>query len=77
MQEVKNLLPPEFTLADDKTSEPWSVGVLVCGCLTACADQAELVNLADDWIIVAGHSVDYSPVPEKELAEAVRSKIKP
>ncbi len=76
IQEIKKLLPREFFLATDKTSAPWDTGILVCGCLTACADKPDYKNLARKWIIVAGNSVECHSTPEKELAEIVLSKIR-
>mgnify|MGYP001769726689 CR=1 FL=1 len=74
-QEIKKLLPPEFILTEDQNKAQWDTGILVCGCLTACADKSDFENLARQWIIVAGNSVDHSTAPEKELAEIVLSKI--
>ncbi len=75
VQEIKRLLPPEFILANNQTNKQWDIGILVCGCLTACADKPDLKNLACKWIIVAGNSVDHSSASEKDLAEIVLSKL--
>jgi 4-hydroxybutyrate CoA-transferase len=76
VQETKKLLPTEFSFATDQSSKQWDIGILVCGCLTACADKPNFKNLAHKWIIVAGNSVDHGTVSEKDLAEIVLSKIK-
>lgn len=76
VQEIKKLLPTEFSFATDQSSKQWDIGILVCGCLTACADKPDLKNIARKWIIVAGNSVDHSSTPEKELTDTVLGKIK-
>ncbi|MGA3280104.1 MAG: hypothetical protein ABSD50_03875 [Smithella sp.] len=76
VQEIKKLLSPEFILSDGQTQEQRDIGILVCGCLTACADKPALKNSAVKWILVAGHSVDHNNVPEKELANIVLVKLR-
>jgi hypothetical protein len=76
VQEIKKLLPPEFIFAKETSSKPWDIGILVCGCLTACADKPDFKNLARKWIVVAGNSVDLNNAPEEKLAAIVASKIK-
>jgi 4-hydroxybutyrate CoA-transferase len=76
VQEIQRRLSAEFTLATDQSPTQWDIGILVCGCLTACADQPDFRNLARRWIVVAGNSVDHSTAPEKELAEIVLRKIR-
>jgi hypothetical protein len=75
VQEIKKLLPPEFVFASNH-SKVWDIGILVCGCSTACADKPEFKNLARKWIVVAGNSVDLDSAPEEKLAVIVASKIK-
>jgi len=74
--EIEKLLPPEYSLTTDQTFNPWDIGILVCGCPTACADKPEFKNLARKWIIVAGSSVDLDNAPEEELADIVIQKLK-
>lgn len=76
VQEIKKLLPDEFSLATDQSTNQWDIGILVCGCLTACADKPDFKNLARKWIVIAGNSVDRVTVPERELAEIVVGKLK-
>ena len=76
VQDIQRRLSAEFTLATDQSPTQWDIGILVCGCLTACADQPDFRNLARRWIVVAGNSVDHSTAPEKELAEIVLRKIR-
>jgi hypothetical protein len=75
VEEIKKLLPPEFIFTKETSSKPWAIGILVCGCLTACADKPDFKILAGKWIIVAGNSVDQNNAPEKELAKIIVDKI--
>ncbi|MDD5525331.1 MAG: hypothetical protein PHV90_08840, partial [Smithella sp.] len=76
VREIEKLLPPECGLSKDQSSNNWDVGILVCGCLTACADKPDFKNIARKWIIVAGYSVDLDNAPEEKLADIVSDKIK-
>jgi hypothetical protein len=76
VQKISKLLPQEYIFTTHHSSNPWDLGILVCGCLTACADKPDFKNLARKWITVAGNSIDYNKAPEKELAAIVASKIK-
>jgi 3-hydroxyacyl-[acyl-carrier-protein] dehydratase len=75
VQEIEKLLPSEFIFTTESSS-PWDIGILVCGCPTACADKPELKNLARKWIVVAGNSLDLNSAPEEELADIVVQKLK-
>jgi hypothetical protein len=74
--EIEKILPPEFILTTDQTFNPWYVGILICGCPTACMDRPDIRNLARKWIIVAGSSVDLYNAPEEKLAAIVARKMK-
>jgi hypothetical protein len=76
VEEIKILLPSEYSLTTQPSATPWNIGILICGCLTACADKPEFKNLARKWIIVAGNSVDMDNAPEEKLAAIVERKIK-
>jgi 3-hydroxyacyl-[acyl-carrier-protein] dehydratase len=76
VQEIGKLLPPEYSLTTDQTFNPWDIGIMICGCPTACADKPDIRNLARKWIIVAGSSVDLDNEPEEELADIVVQKLK-
>lgn len=76
VEKIKKLLPSPFSIAEDQSSNYWDTGILICGCLTACADKPALRNLARKWIIVAGNSIDRDSTPKEKLAEVVASKIK-
>ena len=75
-QEIEKLLSPEYSLSKDQSSNDWDIGILICGCLTACANKPDFKNLARKWIIVAGYSVDLDNAPEEKLADVVVSRIK-
>jgi hypothetical protein len=74
VQEISKQLPPEYIFTTEQSSG-WDIGIMICGCLTACADKPEFKNLARTWIIVAGNSVDLNNAPEKELADIVAGRI--
>ena len=76
VREIEKLLPSEYSFSKDQSSNNWDVGILVCGCLTACADKPDFKNLARKWIIVAGSSVDLDNAPEEKLAAIVARKMK-
>ena len=75
-QEIEKLLSPEYSLSKDESFNNWDIGILICGCLTACADKPDFKNLARKWIIVAGNSVDLDNAHEEKLADIVSDKIK-
>lgn len=73
VQKISELLPQyRFTT---EQSVPWDIGIMVCGCPTACADKPEYKNLARKWIVVAGKSVDLERAAEEELAEIIVDRI--
>ena len=74
--EIEKLLPPEYSLTTESFSNPWDIGILICGCLTACADKPDVRGIARKWIIVAGNSVDLNDAPEEKLADIVARKMK-
>lgn len=74
VREIKELLPPEYIFTT-KQFFVWDIGIMVCGCLTACADRPNLRGLACKWIVVAGDSVDLDNAPEEKLAAIVARKI--
>jgi len=76
VEKIKKLLPDEFSLVTDQSTNQWDIGILICGCLTACADKPDFKNLARKWIVIAGNSVDRVTAPELELAEIVVCKLK-
>ena len=73
-REIKELLPSEYIFTT-KQSSVWDIGIMVCGCLTACADKPELTKLARKWIIVAGNSVDLDNAPEEKLTDITIRQI--
>ena len=75
VSEIGKLLPPKYVLTTDKPSKPWEIGILVCGCLAACAHKPDVKNLARQWISVAGNSVDLENISEKKMAGVIVKKI--
>jgi 3-hydroxyacyl-[acyl-carrier-protein] dehydratase len=76
VQEIEKLLPPDHSIVNDECATQWDIGILVCGCPSACADRQELRRLARHWILIAGQTIDRSIMPESELAGAIVQKIK-
>jgi hypothetical protein len=75
VREIEQLLPRDLSLTADRSSGPWDIGILVCGCPTACADKPEIRNAAQRWIVVAGGLLDLDALPEGKMAQAVVQKI--
>jgi hypothetical protein len=76
VREIERLLPRDFSLTTDRSSQPWDIGILVCGCPSACADKPEIRDVARRWIVVAGGLIDLDALPEGKMAEAVVQKIR-
>ena len=73
--EIEKLLSPEYSLTTNLSFNPWDIGIMICGCPTACADIPDVKGLARKWIVVAGNSVDLDDAPEEKLAAIVVRKI--
>jgi hypothetical protein len=73
--EIQKALPSEYSLTTE-SSNPWDIGIMVCGCPSACVEKPEIKNLARQWILVAGKSVDLENAPEEILADIAARKIK-
>ncbi|OGP67489.1 MAG: hypothetical protein A2W27_11755 [Deltaproteobacteria bacterium RBG_16_44_11] len=73
--EIEKALPPEYSLTTESSSNPWDIGILVCGCLTACVEKPEIRNMARQWIFVAGNSVDLENITEEKMAGVIVKKI--
>jgi hypothetical protein len=76
VQEIGKLLPPEYILTTEPSSNPCYIGILICGCPTACVDKPDVRCLARKWIVVTGNSVDLDNAPEEALADIVVRKLK-
>jgi hypothetical protein len=74
--EIGKLLPPDQIIVNDDSSRQWDIGLLVCGCPTACADSRKFRHLARQWFLIAGQTLNCNPVPEKELAYSIVQNIK-
>ena len=74
--EIEKLLSPEYSLTTNLSSNPWDIGILICGCPTACVDKPDVKDLARKWIVVAGNSVDLDDAPEEKLAAIIARKMK-
>jgi 3-hydroxyacyl-[acyl-carrier-protein] dehydratase len=74
--DIEKLLPTEYSLTTDQTFNPWDIGILICGCPTACVDKLDVRDLARQLIVIAGQSIDLDNMPEEKLADIVVQKIK-
>ncbi|MFO7569505.1 MAG: hypothetical protein R6W75_06875 [Smithellaceae bacterium] len=75
LEQVASSLPEGFRLTTDTAGSPFEIGILLCGCTSACAWRLELTGLARRWIVVAGKSVNAREMPENQLAAAIVAKI--
>jgi hypothetical protein len=62
-------------LVTDMSSTPWEIGILLCGCPTACADRPDVRGLSKRWIRVGGSTVDLDSIHEDEMAAVIVGKI--
>ena len=74
--EIEKLLPPEYSLITESSSNPWDIGIMICGCPTACKDKPDVRDLARKWIVIAGESIDLDNMPEEKLVAIVVQKLK-
>lgn len=76
IRDVESSLASGYRFTDKSTGKIFDAGILLCGCLTACARKPELEELTGNWIVVAGKSVDFLEMLEGELSETIIQKIK-
>jgi hypothetical protein len=62
VDEVKQGLPPDISLVKEQTPKKPELGIMMCGCSSACLDREEIRRLAPKWIVVGGNYVDLFPV---------------
>jgi hypothetical protein len=75
-REIIKQLPSEYSIINDESPGKWDIGILVCGCHTACADHHEVRRLARHWFLIAGRTIDQNMMSETELVCAIVQKIK-
>jgi hypothetical protein len=75
VQNIAKLLAPDSVLTSEQSNKPSDIGILICGCSSACAQKPELENFARKWIVVAGKSVDLESLSEEKLADVVVKKL--
>lgn len=73
--ELKSILPEGFAFDNNAPSGRWDIGILICGCHTACADRPELRSLAATWILVSGPTVDRHSVSVEDIAQSIAGKL--
>ena len=72
---IERILPADCRLVTAGKEDGFALGILVCGCPSACADRSETRRMAHHWIAITGPAVDAEPVAENFLAEFVAGKI--
>lgn len=75
VKELQARLPKGFRFIHGSSSVPWDIGVLICGCSSACAERPELMSSARRWILVRGPVVDDVRVPVERIAETIVEKL--
>ncbi len=75
VEDIERLLPSGSRLSVVLKDDPADVGLLVCGCPSACAWKPEMAGLADRWVVIGGETVDGRNVLEDQIARAVVEKI--
>jgi 3-hydroxyacyl-[acyl-carrier-protein] dehydratase len=75
VREIEKLLHPGLRLITDMASAPWEIGILICGCPTACADRPEIGDISKRWIRVGGPIVGLDSMEEDKMAAAIVERI--
>ncbi|MEN6461757.1 MAG: hypothetical protein ABFC94_10350 [Syntrophomonas sp.] len=75
IKELRSILPEDYELVTNLQEGAWEIGLLICGCPTACADRPEIHKMAHRWISVSGRMVDSMEVSENELSIVVAKKL--
>lgn len=76
VRNVETLLGRDDSITTDASRAPFEIGLLVCGCPSACARKPELIDIAGRWVTVAGKTINLAACPEEQLGAAVIQKIK-
>jgi enoyl-CoA hydratase/carnithine racemase len=74
--DIESSLETDDQFTADISLAPFGLGMLICGCPSACARKPELIDLAGQWIVIAGTTINSRELPEDLLAAAVVQKIK-
>jgi enoyl-CoA hydratase/carnithine racemase len=75
IRNVEKSLADGYQFTDNPSGKPFDFGILLFGCPAACARKPELLDLAGDWIVVAGKTIDSLEIPGDELSEAIVQTI--
>ena len=75
VSEIEKALPSGFRLISGVQDASADAGILVCGCMSACAWKPESQTQAKRWITIGGKTVDSRDVPEHSIARAVVEKL--
>jgi hypothetical protein len=75
ISDVEVALPEGDRFTTDTANSPFGMGLLICGCMSACAWRPEMTVWAKRWVVVAGKTVDSREMPEDQIAAAILGKI--
>ena len=75
IEKIKKRLSPEYFFITEPIAS-CDIGIMICGCPTACANKPECRTFARKWILVAGSSVDLNNMPEEKLADVIADQLK-
>jgi len=75
IEEIESLLPSDYNWKIDSGGTTAEIGIAMCGCAAACVDKPEIKNLAKNWVVIAGKTVDLETLPEEKITMSVARKI--
>ena len=75
LTDIQEKLDPGDRLITDPSGAPYAIGLLACGCTSACAWKPEVAALAGKWVTLAGKTLDSREFPEEELAAVAVQRI--
>ncbi|MEN6441022.1 MAG: hypothetical protein ABFD97_20840 [Syntrophobacter sp.] len=76
VRELEDRLRGRIEVITGRPSREWEIGILMCGCTSACVDRPEITGeAAGTCILVSGAMVDLQPVAEAEIADRVAEML--
>lgn len=76
VRELEDRLRGRIEVITGRPATEWEIGILVCGCASACVDRPEIIGeAAGPCIVVSGAMVDLQPVAEAEIADRVAKML--
>lgn len=65
------VLPEDYCLVGNKETSKWELGIMLCGCASACVDRPAIRSRARHWIVVAGSQIECKAVTENRIPEVL------